>query len=254
MMRKYLLSILIFIPLLLAAQEQRPRNLPAYDLKRLRFGFTVGLNMMDLGITRNYDADNFVFADTDPALPEDLGFQVNVISSLRLNENWNLRFLPGINLNSRKIAFYEYTKGADQPIGSLVEEEGITNPAILGAAYLDFPLLLQYRSFRMNNSRPYLIGGLSFRYDLAGKKPGHFRQDKNSGDFNPIRLQRGDLFFEIGFGWDNYLTYFKFAPEVKVAIGLFNIMDQYGNSTAPNYANSVSAVRTYMVMLNFHFE
>ncbi len=244
-MRKLFLIILtLAFSLTLSGQEERPRNLTTFDLKRIHFGFTVGINAMDVGITRNYAADNFLYADISKLLP---GFQVSIVSDLRINKNWNLRFLPGISFGSREISFYEYNDGV---VGELTDIRNAANPVPLGPSYLDFPLHLKYRSHRVNNSRPYLVGGLNFRYDMSAKKPGKY--DSESNEY--VKFRRGDVYLEFGFGIDSYLRYFKFAPEVKVGVGLMNMIDPQGRLEHPEFANSVSHARTYLIMLNFHFE
>ncbi|MCK4749522.1 MAG: PorT family protein [Bacteroidales bacterium] len=225
------------------SQEKRPRNLPAFDLKMLHFGFTVGLNSMDLGIKRNYEAVDFIYADVDAILP---GFQVSIVSDLRLNPNWNLRFLPGISFGSRELHYYEYSTIP----GGLVNLNGVDNPVALGPSYLDFPLHFKYRSHRVNNYRPYLVGGLNFRYDMSAKRPGVY--DSDSDEY--VKLKPADLYVEFGFGVDSYLRYFKFAPEIKLAIGLMNIIDKEGRAPYQQFAGSIERVTSYIVMLNFHFE
>ncbi len=247
-------SILI-IPLLLLTfgaygQVERPRNLTAFDLKRIHFGFTVGVNAMDVGFIRNYDytseieGQEFRYADLSHPLP---GFQVSIVSDLRLNENWNLRFLPGISFGSREIYFYEYNNGV---VGDPVELPNVDNPVPLGPAFLDFPLQFKYRSLRVNNYRPYLVGGLNFRYDMSAKRPGVY--DSESNEY--MKFKRGDLYLEFGFGVDTYLRYFKFAPEIKLAVGLMNIIDPNGRTGHPDFAGSIENARSYIIMLNFHFE
>ena len=120
----------------------------------------------------------------------------------------------------------------------------------LGPAFLDFPLHFKYRSKRVNNSRPYVVGGLNFRYDMSAKKPGIY--DSDSDEY--LKFKRGDLYFEFGFGIDNYLKYFKFAPEIKGAVGLMNMIDPNGRTGHPEFATSISYARSYIIMLNFHFE
>ena len=58
--------------------------------------------------------------------------------------------------------------------------------------FLNFHFLLKYKGDRMNNVRPYVIGGLNYRYDLAGKK--------EFDDAKPIylRIKRPDLYYELG--------------------------------------------------------
>lgn len=246
MKKSFVLILLLFISLGLKAQlEDRARNLPAFDYKVLRFGFTVGFNTMDVGFTRNYDAEDFVYADLSSVLP---GFQVSIVSVLRLNENWNLRFLPGISFGSRDITFYNYSE--TDGVGDLVDLPNVGNPVNLGPSFLDFPLLLKYRSERVHNSRPYLVGGLNFRYDMSAKSPGKY--DSESDAY--MKFKRGDLYLEFGFGLDTYLRYFKFAPEIKVGIGLLNIMDPKGRTGHPEFANSIESAHSFIVMLNFHFE
>ena len=244
MRKPVLILFLLLCNLTIFAQVEHPRNLPAFDLKRIHFGFTVGLNLMDMGFTRDYEAEDFMYADISHIQP---GFQVSIVSDLRLNKNWNLRFLPGISFGSREVYFYEYSDGT---VGEPVDIPHVANPVPLGPAFLDFPLHFKYRSVRVNNYRPYVVGGLNFRYDMSAKKPGVY--DSDSDEY--VKFRRGDLYLEFGFGVDNYLKYFKFAPEIKVAMGLMNMIDPNGRTGHPEFANSISYARSYIIMLNFHFE
>jgi len=244
-MRKPILIIsLLLFTLTVVAQRERPRNLTSFDFKRIHFGFTVGVNLMDVGFVRNYEAEDFLYADLTQLQP---GFQVSIVSDLRLSENWNLRFLPGISFGSREIWFFEYVNGV---VGEPVEIPHVSNPVALGPAFLDFPLHFKYRSKRVNNYRPYVVGGLNFRYDMSAKKSGIY--DSDSEEY--VKFKRGDLYFEFGFGVDNYLKYFKFAPEIKLAVGLMDMIDPSGRTGHPEFANSIEYARSYMIMLNFHFE
>ena len=244
-MRKPILIIsLLLFTLTVFAQTERPRNLTSFDSKRIHFGFTVGVNLMDMGFTRNYQAEDFLYADLNQLQP---GFQVSIVSDLRLSENWNLRFLPGISFGSREIWYYEYDAGI---VGDPREIPHVSNPVPLGPAFLDFPLHFKYRSKRVNNYRPYVVGGLNFRYDMSAKKPGIY--DSDSDEY--LKFKRGDLYFEFGFGIDNYLKYFKFAPEIKGAVGLMNMIDPNGRNPHTEFATSISYARSYIIMLNFHFE
>lgn len=213
------------------SQEKRPQNIPGYDYKRLHFGFTVGVHTQDLSVSRVDESE--LFADvSDPGF----GFQVTIVSDLRLANNWNLRFLPGIVLGEKPLSFY------DAETRELVEE------GVLESNYLDFPLLLKYRSKRLNNVRPYLIGGLNYRYDLAARK----EADENDRIF--VKLKPSDLYLEGGFGVDFYLQYFKFSPEIKVGMGLANILFRDENDIDMQFVDSIDHLRSFVVMLNFHFE
>ncbi len=228
-LKKFILLFLAFCPVLLLSQTKRPQNMAGYDYKTLRFGFSIGMNTMDMAFKRSY-ANNLYPDITSPGA----GINVNIVSDLRLTNNLNLRFLPGITLGERTFTFFR--------------GDTLDSRMTLEASYLDFPLLLKYRADRLNNVRPYLIGGLNFRYDMAAKK------DYNEGEQVYIRVKPADLYFEFGFGMDYYLTYFKFSTEIKLAVGLLNIIVDDPAVGYPQYIQSFDRLNSYMVMLCFHFE
>jgi len=243
MKRFPLLITILLISLQGYTQVKRPQNLPAFDLKRLHFGFTVGFNAMDVAIKRNFDADDFVYADLSRIQP---GFQVSIVSDLRLSDNWNMRFLPGISFGSRDLYFYTYPVEEGMPASA----EDPMYQVALGPSFLDFPLHFKYRSDRVNNYRPYLVGGVNYRYDMSAKRRGKY--DSETDEY--VKFLPGDLYLEFGFGIDNYLKYFKFAPELKVAVGLLNIIDPTGRTGFMEYTESIESAQSFIVMLNFHFE
>jgi hypothetical protein len=184
-----------------------------------------------MGIVRTENTN--LFADvSDPGF----GFQVTIVSDLRLSQRMNLRFLPGIALGEKPLSFY------DLQTGELVES------GIIESNFLEFPLLLKYRSDRLNNTRPYLIGGINYRYDLAARK------ESDESDRIYVKLKPSDLYLEGGFGIDYYLQYFKFSPEIKVGMGLKNLLIKDVNEGETRFVSSIDHLRSFIVMINFHFE
>jgi hypothetical protein len=187
---------------------------------------------MDLGIKRSMRSVTI----SDPVLIPDVtntvpGFQVQIVSNFRLAENLDLRFLPGISFGSRYINFYDYR---DKTKVGWVHIE---------SNYLDFPLDLKYRARRLNNYRPYILGGFNYRYDMATNK-----------SFE-IRFKPGDLYYEMGVGVDWYLPYFKFSTELKVGVGLLDILIRESSTVeGENYLASIDKINAYIIGLSFHFE
>jgi hypothetical protein len=214
-------------------QVQKPQNDPTYDYKWLHFGFTVGLNTMDFSFSR--PANPPLFADVSRISP---GFQVSIVSELRLADDWSLRFLPGITFGQRMVSFYHITDSA--PV--------LDRKMEVESNYIDFPLIFKYKSKRINNYRPYLIGGLNIRYDMAA------RNDYEEDSKVYVRLKKLDLCYEVGLGLDNYLKYFKFSTELKLSIGLRDMLIHEPALEAPQYATSIQQLNSYVVMLCFHFE
>jgi len=235
--------ILAILTLKLNAQPERARNIPWFDEKRLHFGFTVGFNATDMSIKRqNFDDPDFLYADMTRI---SYGFQVSAVSDLRLGDNLNLRFLPGISFGSREVYFYNYDSDGKGDLANLPDAD---NPVALGPSYLDFPLQLKYRAHRVNNYRPYVIGGVNFRYDMSARK------DYDSESKEYVRFKPADFYVEVGFGVDTYLRYFKFAPEIKLAVGLMNLITDEPRPPHPQFVNSIERATAYMILLNFHFE
>jgi len=224
--------LLISITLLSFGQVKRPQNLPGYDdNKNLHFGFSVGLNSMDLSVDRSMV--NNLYPDVTNI---GYGFQVQIVSDLRLSKNFNLRFLPGISFGERNVSFYDLT------------DSTLVNEMSIESSYLDFPLYIKYRAKRLNNVRPYLLGGVNFRYDMSSKKS--YDAEKNVY----IRLKPGDVYMEFGVGIDLYLQYFKFSPEIKISKGMFNVLVDDTSAGFEQYFNSIDKLNSYIVMISFHFE
>ena len=172
------------------AQKDMVLNYQGVDHKKIHFGFTIGFNTMDFKLTPSMNT--FVSGtDTLVLIPEinnlSPGFHVSVISDFRLNDDFSLRFLPGISLGQRNILFYN-------PDGSVDSEMKIES------TFIDLPLSLKYKATRINNTRPYLLAGINVRNDMARNK--EFNEDEEIY----LKFKSFDIFYEIGVGSDFYLA------------------------------------------------
>ncbi len=231
MHKKITILLFLLIPVLLTAQKAKPKNDSNYDERLLHFGFSMGMNTMDFKILMNDESD--LKAEVVAIKP---GINIQIVTDFRPATYLDLRFLPGVSFGQRNINFYD--------------SEGVQwgETQVLESSFLEFPLLLKAKGMRLNNSRPYVIGGLNFRYDLAGKK--------EYDDERPVylRLKRADLYYEVGAGIDFYLPYFKLTIEAKMSNGLRDVLVHEPAPGYPDYANSISSLRSQMWVLSFHFE
>jgi hypothetical protein len=238
-LKRYIVFRILFILLLLnnlilSGQKQKPKNESWYDEKPIHFGFSLGFNAMDYKITPSQK-----YYQTDSLYPEvsilNPGINIQIVTDALLSKHFDLRFLPGVSFGQRVIRFYKNRK--------LVNDQ-----QRLEASYLEFPLLLKFKGDRLNNVRPYVIGGLNFRYDLAGKK--------EFDDAKPIyiRIKRPDLYYEMGAGMDFYLTYFKLSVELKMSTGIRNILAAEAAPGHPEYFNAIEKIKSQIWILAFHFE
>lgn len=226
--------IILLLPLTMAAQKQKPKNSSTYDDKQLHFGFSMGINTMDF----NIKTSSLAFA-TDSLFPEVTalkpGINIQVVIDYRPAKYFDLRFLPGVSFGQRNVDFYRN--------GTLVNDG-----QKLESSFLEFPLILKTKGARLNNTRPYLMGGLNFRYDLAGKK--------EYDDEKPVylRLHRADLYYEIGTGIDFYLPFFKLTVEAKMCNGLRDVLVHDPAPGYPQYSNAIASMKSQIWVVAFHFE
>jgi hypothetical protein len=238
-LKKGSLSILVaicilLIPLNLSGQKQKPKNKSWYDDKLLHFGFSLGLNTMDFNITpsQTYLAIDSLYPEVSRLNP---GINIQIVMDLHPVNHFDIRFLPGVSFGQRNVRYYKN--------GVLVNKQ-----QRLESSFIEAPVLLKYKGDRLNNVRPYLVTGLNFRFDLAGKK--EFDEDKPIY----IRLKRPDLYYELGAGLDFYLTWFKLSIELKMSNGLFNIIANESASGHEQFRNSIEKMKSQMWIVAFHFE
>lgn len=242
--------IILSIGISASAQKLLLKNLTTFDEKRIHFGFTLGINYTDLNFTHyKVLGDNPKFqpetvngklltgsesirADITTLTP---GFTVGMVTNLRLSESFDLRFLPGMSFGERKLV---YNIPVQDNNSSNVDYYSIKS------TFLDFPLLLKYKSKRMNNQRPYLIAGGAYRIDIS-----------KTGQEDLVRLKPFSASFEAGMGWDAYLQFFRLSTELKFSLGLDNVLDNGPKETQPQvYTDALSRLSSNMFILSFHFE
>ncbi len=232
----YIVLIILFLSVqsALYAQKLKPKNASWYDDKYLHFGFSLGFNTMDFKVTPSQ-----TYYRTDSLYPEvtrlNPGINIQIITNARLNDHFDLRFLPGVAFGQRNLRYYKN--------GVLYNDQ-----QKIESSFLEFPFLLKFKGDRLNNVRPYIVGGVNYRYDLAGKK--------EYDDEKPvyIRLKRPDLYVEFGAGMDFYLTYFKLSIEVKMSDGLGNMLVNEPAPGHPEFYNAIEKLKSQLWVLSFHFE
>jgi hypothetical protein len=232
--RTGLIIVFLFFSVCLTAQKQKPKNDSWYDDKILHFGFTVGFNTMDFNITpslANMRADS-LYPDVSQLNP---GINIQIVSNYKIAKYLDVRFLPGVSFGQRNIRYYK---------NKVLEN----SQQKLESSFLEFPLLLKYKGTRLNNVRPYLIGGFNFRYDLAGKKA----YDEEKPIY--VRLRRADLYYEFGTGLDFYLPYFKLSVELKMSNGMRDVMVHDPATGHPQYSNAIEKMKSQIWIVSFHFE
>jgi len=231
-MRLWLILILVQVSVYSSAQFSNYIG----DDKIIHFGFSLGMNTMDFGITPSLvEANDGEIYQVDVSRLKP-GFSVGIISDMQLNRYFNLRFTPTLHFGERELSYHHAS--------------GDTSYVSIGSAPLCLPLYLKYSAERYGNIRPYLIGGGGVSIDLG--------RDKEK----PVYLKPLDVYLEFGVGCEIYFWFFKLAPELKFAIGGNNLFvpleERNGEGTLSErdkiYSQALSKLTSKMITLTFNFE
>ena len=217
--------------------REKIENLPNFDKKILHYGYFVGLNDYDFKF--EYSSNYYTLLNlNDIEIEKSNGFNVGLIGDLRINDFFNLRFEPGLYANQRKLIY------PDQD-GLNSENDKIRE---IKSTYIHLPLLIKFSSLRINNFKPYVVGGISTSLNLSSNEKNN---DDNSN--NVFRMKTNSLYYEVGFGIDFYLTYFKFSPSIRGIFSLKNELVRDNDLNSP-WTSNIENLYSRGLLINFTFE
>lgn len=225
-----------FLLIMLSAQAQKAKklfgkdpliNLENFDKQRVYWGYFLGFNSYDFKFDYKANAPDIEVNRTT-------GFNVGLVGDLRLMDYINLRFEPGLYYTKRNLTYTTLTKPIDR------DRE-------VSSTYIHLPLLLKFSSVRTGNIRPYLVGGVSATMNLASNQ-----NSKDDNTQQKFRVKQWTQNYEIGFGIDLYLEYFKFSPSIR---GIFGMNDELVRDVDPNspWTSNINSMKTRAVVINFTF-
>ncbi|MDO6473545.1 porin family protein [Maribacter sp. 1_MG-2023] len=200
------------------------------DKKLLNWGYFLGLNQYDFKFEYKENAPDILVSKS-------FGFNVGLIGEIRLNEFFDVRFEPGLHYGSRLLGFPS----------PLIEDERDALVEVK-STYINFPLLLKASTRRYGNFKPFLLGGVSTGLNLGSNEDS--LDDNETGTF---RMKKWVYNYELGFGIDFYLEYFKFTPSIR---GVFAITDELIPDNDPNspWTGNIESLKTRGIFINFTFE
>lgn len=213
-MRSFLLNILLFSTFSVIAQKEKPKNYRRFDEKLLHFGFMLGGNTADFMMFPVADAyQKFGLKSlVNNAGP---GGQIGIVSTLKVGTPVvRLRFIPTLSFQERII---KYQFEGDTP----AQDDDFFNEERLNSTNLDFPLMFQFRTLRLNNFAAYALLGGQYTLDLQSQ------QDASQDFLDPfLKIKKHDFQGQIGGGIEFFAPYFKFGMEIKYSHGFRNVLIQ----------------------------
>lgn len=240
MLKKVIITGLLFVLSLEGISQKILRNTSILNYQRgdqtfLHFGFTLGINYMDYKALLS--GNNTLRAETGKL---EMGFLVGIISEMRIFEDLGLRFLPGLEFASRSLVYTQVPYAEENKQYAYNE-----------SVYLSLPLMLKYKAKRINNFRPYITAGGSYKYDFQR----HNKIDPDRSVY--FRTNKGDVFLETGAGCDFYLPYFKFGLELRFSLGLTDVLVHQPDEKNPgyeDYTHALKRLRARIFTVCFNFE
>lgn len=237
----HLLKVLAIPALLLTAApalSQRvgsATNLERFDKRMYHFGFLLSYNQSSFFIDRKFTptgTDSLLSIQNVPQA----GFNLALLASFNLTKNVNFRFIPGLSFQERGLN-YTFRTFEGETESFLKRTESV---------WLDFPLLVKFRTNRTGNFAAYALLGGKYSLDMQSQK------DVNNAVAEQIivKLQDRDYSIDAGGGFDFFLPYFKFAIEFKTSIGLPNIILKEDTP----FSTPIESLRTRAFIVSFTFE
>lgn len=214
--------------------KKRVINNENFDKPQFSWGYYLGMN--------NYDYNFDYISDTyDIQTEKSFGFNVGLIGNFRISDYFDIRFEPGLVMSNRNLVFNPAQFG---------ETEFNQNQHLreIKSTYIHFPLLLKISSKRLNNFKPYVLAGVSTALNLSSKE--NNVDDNSLGQF---RTKKNVFFYELGFGIDLYLEWFKFSPSIR---GVFALSDEHVDDNDPfsPWTSNIDFMKTSGILINFTFQ
>lgn len=206
------------------------------DKQRWSWGYYVGMNTYDYNF--DYKTTDLPPYEKDISVEQSLGFNVGLVGNLRINDYLDLRLEPGVSFNSLSLDF----NVPKAELGNSVNQRDIN------LTYVHVPLLLKVSTKRLKNFKPFIVGGVSTSFNLSSNEDNP--DDNLAGEF---RSRTNSYYYELGFGIDFYLYYFKFTPSLRGVFGLSDDLIRDSDPASP-FTGNIDKMSMRGVFLNFTFQ
>ena len=214
--------------------KEKVSNNENLDKVKISWGYYLGINSYDF----NFDYQQNL---SDIQVEKTPGFNVGLVANLRINDFFDLRFEPGLIMSNRNLSYNPIDFGDSEFLENIHFRE-------VKSTYIHFPLLLKVSAKRLNNFKPFVTTGVSTAINLSSNEKN--LADNSSGQF---RTKKNMFFYELGFGIDLYLEWFKFTPSIR---GVFAISDELIRDDDPlsPWTGNINFMKTSGVLINFTFQ
>lgn len=224
-----LTCLVLLLPILAQAQDRVAINDAKFKKRKFHFGIHMGFNVSDFKIRHS---ENFIYNDSILGINSRTGpgFNLNILGSLHLSKNFELRILPGVAF-AEKYLIYDI-------------REGITTEKKIESIIVETPLHIKFKSDPIRDFKIYVFGGMKYGYDMASNSKARRAEDL-------VKLSRHDWAVDYGFGFEIHFPLFILAPEFKVSNGIINI---HTPDNQLNFSKAIDGLRSRTFLFSINFE
>jgi len=214
--------------------KERILNNENFDKARLSYGYYLGFNVYDYNFDYRTDVK-------DIQVLKSTGFNIGLLGNVRINDYIDIRVEPGLVISRRELNYSQtFFTGIDFEDKDLIRE--------IQSTFIHIPILIKFSAKRINNIKPFVVGGISTAFNLSSQQD---NPDDNSK--NVFRVSKNNLYYELGLGIDIYLTWFKFTPSIR---GVFSMQNELIKDIDPNsrWTRHIAQMQTRGLFINFTFQ
>ncbi|MFN8321132.1 MAG: porin family protein [Chitinophagales bacterium] len=220
-------TIFALTVLLCSLTSKAQFNVHELGKKDVYFGIALGVNVADFKIIHSpvrieNDSIRYFKSKVGP------GFNLGIICNYQFHKYFDLRFIPTLSFSDKNIEYEDLDH-------NMIKKS-------LSSIYLDFPLLLRFKSQPIKDFRIYVIAGVRYDYDLASNVKARKADDI-------VKLNNHDVAAEYGIGFMVYFPYFILSPEFKMSHGVINV---HSNTPGLIYSRTIERMysRTFTLSIN----
>lgn len=218
-MKFRLLLLMLLLGAIAVAQKEKPQNYRKFDKRIFHFGFMLGANTSGYSLFQKVDAYQ-QYGLTSMSVKSQPGAQLGILTTIKIGTPMvRLRFLPSLSFQERVIR--------QTFMNPLDPTKDIHNEERVNATSLDFPLMFQFRTLRVNNFAAYCLVGGQYSLDLQSQQ---FATQQYDDPF--IKMRKHDFLGQVGGGIEFFAPFFKFGIEIKYSHSFMNGFIQDNTSSS----------------------
>lgn len=209
--------------------DRKTRNYLNFTNKPYYFGITLGYNTSGYRVFRS---EEFILNDSITSItsPRGPGFNLGIVTNLKMGEDFDLRFLPTLSFSDRRL---QYTTVS-----------GFQDVKRIESVFVELPFQVRYKSKVYRDFRLFVLAGAKFTYDLASNS-----RSRQAAQL--VKVAPTDYQLEYGFGIQMFFPYFIFSPEIKFSHGLGNGLI-YDRELI--YSRTIDRMLPRTLTISLHFE